>query len=382
MNTSLPKDFISLQCPLPNRYLVFLPKGGHYFAGSFRFQCLFGEVTIAGYTLKSSPFNEDSFVQFTVHNKAQMPIKFDPSTDSADANNTDLLLQRILTIMEGSASDFKKFSHHPAAILIDVDPTVVESYLTNRIGEFCKPSVLFASHRIGGDCYFVHGWYSDSVKMRMDHLHISSPDTVHNALQTARKLGNIFMITGNKNVGKSTMARYVLNYLVSNTDRKVFMLDTDIGQTEFTPPGCISLFRVDGPILTPPFLHQRKSFPNTYCIGSLSPGGKDLPQYYRGIAKAVEEFESNTDRKKFLVVNTHGWVEDRGVEIMKQIMEIVKPAYILNMVSNSVQSFDIPSLDFNQRYSQYQVVQRLNSSTCRGNHSSNVERLCYCRLFC
>lgn len=30
----------------------------------------------------------------------------------------------------------------------------------------------------------------------------------------------------------------------------LYLMDTDIGQTEFTPPGCVSLFKVDSPILS------------------------------------------------------------------------------------------------------------------------------------
>lgn len=136
------------------------------------------------------------------------------------------------------------------------------------------------------------------------------------------------------------------------------MMDTDIGQTEFTPPGCISLFNVDGPILSklflhlnyllvslaPPFLHQRKFFPSTYCIGSLSPGGQDILLYYRGIEKAAEDFANISDSKKFLVVNTHGWVDGKGAEIMKRIMQIVKPSYVLNMIGISVQNFDVSTI--------------------------------------
>lgn len=65
-----------LRCSDPNRNLIFLPKEGYCFAGSFRFQCLFGEVTVGGYTAKGQTFSEDNFMQFTVHNKAQLPVRY------------------------------------------------------------------------------------------------------------------------------------------------------------------------------------------------------------------------------------------------------------------------------------------------------------------
>ena len=55
---------------------------------------------------------------------------------------------------------------------------------------------------------------------------------------------------------------FVLSYkfpslLFHRSLKKVFFLECDVGQTEFTPPGIISLSRVDKPLLGPPFSHQR-----------------------------------------------------------------------------------------------------------------------------
>jgi len=51
----------------------------------------------------------------------------------------------------------------------------------------------------------------------------------------------VVLVCGPGSVGKSTFARYLLNLLLTTRCKKVAYLDTDVGQTEFTPPGLISL---------------------------------------------------------------------------------------------------------------------------------------------
>lgn len=50
----------------------------------------------------------------------------------------------------------------------------------------------------------------------------------------------IVFVVGPRKVGKSTMTRYLCNSMW-NQNKKVAYLDLDLGQTEFTPPGCLSL---------------------------------------------------------------------------------------------------------------------------------------------
>ncbi|CAB4011216.1 Hypothetical predicted protein [Paramuricea clavata] len=57
----------------------------------------------------------------------------------------------------------------------------------------------------------------------------------------------VVLVCGGKNVGKSTFARYLTNTIL-NTQKPLYYLETDVGQTEFTPPGVISLTKVDAPI--------------------------------------------------------------------------------------------------------------------------------------
>ncbi|KAL5729408.1 hypothetical protein ACHQM5_002368 [Ranunculus cassubicifolius] len=58
----------------------------------------------------------------------------------------------------------------------------------------------------------------------------------------------ISLICGPKNSGKSTFSRLLVNTLLQNPRYSaVAYLDTDVGQPEFTPPGCLSLNLITQP---------------------------------------------------------------------------------------------------------------------------------------
>uniref|UniRef100_A0A914R4Q8 Polyribonucleotide 5'-hydroxyl-kinase Clp1 P-loop domain-containing protein n=1 Tax=Parascaris equorum TaxID=6256 RepID=A0A914R4Q8_PAREQ len=86
------------------------------------------------------------------------------------------------------------------------------------------------------------------------------------------------MIIGGKSAGKSTSARYIANSLLGKDNAPVYFLDADVGQSEANPPGCVSLFRVESPML---------------------------------VAKLYERFKSKAFPGSVLIVNTPGWVEGR-----------------------------------------------------------------------
>lgn len=62
------------------------------------------------------------------------------------------------------------------------------------------------------------------------------------------------LFAGYKNSGKSTMMRYYINRCLNKWD-KILVLDFDIGQSEFSMPGCVSAFIVTSPLLGPNFTH-------------------------------------------------------------------------------------------------------------------------------
>ena len=64
------------------------------------------------------------------------------------------------------------------------------------------------------------------------------------------------VICGGKNVGKSSLLRYLVNKtLMSSEYGAVVCLDFDPGQSEFTPPGCLSVVVLRKPVFGPNFTH-------------------------------------------------------------------------------------------------------------------------------
>lgn len=159
------------------------------------------------------------------------------------------------------------------------------------------------------------------------------------------------LVRGAKNTGKSSLVRHVLNRLLRER-ALVAVLDTDLGQPEFGPPGFVSLHvfdaATDGAIFGPSWCVPRVPV-CSHFIGDVSP--RDDPErlvaavrqlmcfYDRELrtyrhSAVVERFgDAGTARRTMrgperrmpLVVNTHGWVKGLGSDILQRIEEIVDP---------------------------------------------------------
>ncbi|CAG2210353.1 unnamed protein product [Mytilus edulis] len=99
----------------------------------------------------------------------------------------------------------------------------------------------------------------------------------------------VITIIGGKNSGKSTLNRYLINSLLDKVDR-VYFLECDVGQTEFTPPGCVSLHCVSEPVL------------------GVTPAD-DPTRYLTCIEKCFSKYV-DLKEKGPLIVNTCGWNKD------------------------------------------------------------------------
>jgi polynucleotide 5'-hydroxyl-kinase GRC3/NOL9 len=87
----------------------------------------------------------------------------------------------------------------------------------------------------------------------------------------------------------------------------VAYLETDIGQSEFTPPGFVSLVIVSSPLFGPPFTHL--THPTyAYFVGEVTPKSA-ISLYLHSVFKAYEDYLEHFGTELPLVVNTHGWVK-------------------------------------------------------------------------
>ncbi|XP_026421048.1 polynucleotide 5'-hydroxyl-kinase NOL9-like [Papaver somniferum] len=161
----------------------------------------------------------------------------------------------------------------------------------------------------------------------------------------------IALICGPKNSGKTTFSRILLNTLLQNKRYdKVAYLDTDVGQPEFTPPGCLALTIIEKqtPDLTIPCLKtpERSIFygdtsskrdPRTYLNNVFS-----LYDYFRKAFYAPKEGQKRAKPEVPLVINTPGWVKGNGYDALVEMLRYIAPTHMVQ-VRISTESKNLPA---------------------------------------
>lgn len=143
----------------------------------------------------------------------------------------------------------------------------------------------------------------------------------------------VLLVTGPRNVGKSSCCRYLVNALISKVGEVCF-LETDLGQPELTTPGLVSLHHIRRPLLqfSQPASDDNKCIAS-YFAGSVTPAVH--PELYtkcvRAAFAAYMELRQRSGRSLPLVVNTHGWNTGLGLELVRAIHGAVRPQLVLRL---------------------------------------------------
>ncbi|KAK4198802.1 hypothetical protein QBC40DRAFT_283039 [Triangularia verruculosa] len=152
-----------------------------------------------------------------------------------------------------------------------------------------------------------------------------------------------YFLCGPKSSGKSTFGKLLANRLI--TDRAgnknapwspIYVLDIDPGQPEFGPPGVISLVKLTAPNLQPPFCHPvlepDQSIVRSHAIAAVTPALD--PEHF--IECALDLFTTYQarhpqDKQPPLVVNTPGWIQGLGLDILSDLIKAIQPTEVLYM---------------------------------------------------
>ncbi|XP_054031784.1 polynucleotide 5'-hydroxyl-kinase NOL9 isoform X1 [Dryobates pubescens] len=134
----------------------------------------------------------------------------------------------------------------------------------------------------------------------------------------------LILVCGPKNTGKSTFNRYLINLLLNRLP-SVEYLECDIGQTEFTPPGCVSLSHVTEPLLGPPFTHQQA--PRRMVYYGLTSCEQDTERYLDVVKSVFSSYKKEVP----LVVNTMGWVKGEGLLLLIDLIRLLCPSHVVQM---------------------------------------------------
>lgn len=152
----------------------------------------------------------------------------------------------------------------------------------------------------------------------------------------------IVMVTGPKSSGKSTFGKLLANQLLTDklgkkTASSIAVLDLDPGQPEYGAPGQISLVHVTEPILGPSFcsphssvsMHAGNQVIRSHTLASVTPAS-DPQLYLEAVADLLTHYR-NRYASLPLVVNTPGWVQGTGLDMLTSLIDTMRPSHVLYM---------------------------------------------------
>ncbi|OAF69565.1 Nucleolar protein 9 [Intoshia linei] len=139
-----------------------------------------------------------------------------------------------------------------------------------------------------------------------------------------------YFVMGSTDTGKSTMTKYIVNCLLNIND-KVYYIDCDIGQSEFSTPGCISLFCLKKPVFGPPFSHVIETVASC-TIANNTVTNIEINSYLACVNHCYNHY-LNQKVNDPLVVNWMGWIQGLGYQLMKETIKIVRPHFVVQLDS-------------------------------------------------
>lgn len=133
---------------------------------------------------------------------------------------------------------------------------------------------------------------------------------------------SVTMVLGGVDTGKTTLARYLIESLVSR-GRRAALLDCDVGQSTLGPPTTIGLA-----IYSEPSDLKKPSHPvHLQFVGSTSPVGHLLPMIV-GAKRALEmALESGAE---CVIIDTTGLISGPiALELKRRKIELLRPDYLI-----------------------------------------------------
>jgi hypothetical protein len=141
----------------------------------------------------------------------------------------------------------------------------------------------------------------------------------------------VIVVVGAKNMGKSTLIRFLINQL-RDTYPSICRLEADPGQPDYSCPGVLNLSITSRDIRKPQVVSQR-------FVGFVNPATE--PFYYvEVVSRLVNDYRSNHPTIP-LIVNMHGWSTSTGVQTWQSVLLSVQPDYVVYLGTDLIE-FEIP----------------------------------------
>jgi len=161
-------------------------------------------------------------------------------------------------------------------------------------------------------------------------------DTLFTELNLTKN--DIIIVCGGKDVGKSSLIRYLVNKYLSedsnNSDEnQIFYLDCAPGQTESSNSGQLSLTVIDKPILTSNSMNVINFKPLISSSIGVITANKNPRLYISIIYYIMNYISDNLESKGPLFINTMGWTRDLGLALLIDIIKMAFPTHIIQIDS-------------------------------------------------
>ncbi|XP_036781254.2 polynucleotide 5'-hydroxyl-kinase NOL9 isoform X2 [Manis pentadactyla] len=311
----------------PGRALLLLPlRQGFTFSGICRVTCLYGQVQVFGFTISQGQPAQDVFSPYTHSRLTINAVHYTmPENSKKEMKREARTLLRSHLNRDDRSWLMKNFSPLCSILMLERLKTSTVNFITSHPGlsnVFVQETPTF---QINSEYLALRsvGIRREKKKkgLRLTERMLSA---VEELVSVSREVDGcpIILVCGHQDVGKSTFNRYLMNQLL-NSIPCVDYLECDLGQTEFTPPGCISLLNITEPILGPPFTQQRTPQKMVYYG---KPACKNNHENYIEMIKYVF---SSYKRESPLIVNTMGWVIDKGLLLLIDLIRLLAPSHVV-----------------------------------------------------
>ncbi|XP_073512779.1 polynucleotide 5'-hydroxyl-kinase NOL9 [Phyllobates terribilis] len=300
------------------------------FIGKCVLTCLYGSVKVLGLTINSSEIPYELFSPKTHAPLAIEGLKLKKKNKTRKEIRMEArMLLRAYLSLDCRRAVMKNFKSSCSILLLErLEDTAVNFILSHpEYASFFGTEVKKKHSSSGRDPVLQSiGVYScdPEIAVTMSEAVTSAAQQLVSACLEEDDGCPIVLVCGPKNVGKSTFNRFLINQLLQHIPC-IDYLDCDLGQTEFTPPGCISLMSVTKPVLGPPFTqlrdpHKMVYFGETTCE-------QDMERFIESVKYVITGYK----RDQPLIINTMGWVKGFGLLLLIDLIHLLSPSHIVQM---------------------------------------------------
>ncbi|XP_063001270.1 polynucleotide 5'-hydroxyl-kinase NOL9 isoform X1 [Elgaria multicarinata webbii] len=329
------------------RAVLLLPQGQTLaFTGKCSLTCLYGSVRVFGFTIvpDQPPYNlfsPHSHCALTIEATADKEPEKSEKEMKAGARS---VLRAHLVPQEARCKLMKTFVPQCSIVLLEHLDTPETRFILSH------PSLshIFRAKRQKVPCFTPEdavlastgiGRLDPGNGLLLSESLLSAIEELVEACQEEDEGCPVILVCGPKSVGKSTFNRYLINLLLNRLPCIEF-LECDLGQPEFTPPGCVSLINVTEPLLGPPFTHQRRPRKMAY-FGETS-CEQDTERYIDTLKYVFSAYERDVP----LVVNTMGWVQGAGLLLLIDLIRLLAPSHVVQISAEDCKEMPLLSSEY------------------------------------